>query len=195
MAGTGNALWMLIMAIVKTEADYSGRYVCLAFLNNVAHSWVKRKQMSEGGAAAQGQTQWRKRITEGKYTRLQLQQGHRAKFTTPGSNCCKAAVRHSHITSKTGRNTKGSHYLVKKELSVIWDTIMLRCQEMPDTCYPMCKKRIIRIIIQMETPSIHSIYVIIHPGIKTLRHIYVIWDISEMQEYDWNIFQFLSACL
>lgn len=191
MAGTGNALWMLIMAIVKTEADYSGRYVCLAFLNNVAHSWVKRKQMSEGGAAAQGQTQWRKRITEGKYTRFQLQQGHRAKFTTPGSNCCKAAVRYSHITSKTGRNTKGSHYLVKKELSVIWDTIMLRCQEMPDTCYLMCKKKNNNNNTDGDPKyTQHICY-----NSSRNPHIYVIWDLSEMQVHDWNIFQFLSACL
>lgn len=43
VAGTGNVLWILIMAIVETGADYSGRYVCLAFLNNVAHRRVKRE--------------------------------------------------------------------------------------------------------------------------------------------------------
>lgn len=73
--------------------------------------------MSEGSSGAEMWRQQRKKDKGDKYTWLHLQQGQEPKFNTMDSSCCKAAVHHLDVTSTTGRNMRGSYYLV--ELRII----------------------------------------------------------------------------
>lgn len=88
--------------------------------------------MSEEGGCSAGTDTTKLKHNGENDSGLQLQQEHRAKLTTLGSNCHKAAVRQSDMTSQT--LTTSSLYLVEQELSVTRDTIMLQYH---DTCQLM----------------------------------------------------------
>lgn len=139
VAGTGNVRWMLIVAVVKTDCNHTAVCNVFGILKKCSPQLSLKEADKWRGGCSTGTDTMTEEDNGENYTWLQLQQGHRAKSTTLGSNCHKAAVGHSNMTSKTGRDTRDSFYRVEKEWSVTRDTIILQYQEMQGTCQLMNK--------------------------------------------------------